>query len=283
MATGASVAELAVLLVDARKGLLTQTRRHAIIVSLLGIRHVVLAVNKIDLLEFDPAVFERIADDCLNFAAPLGFKEIKAIPMSARYGDNVCSRSRRTPWYTGGHLLEHLEMVDIGDDRAAGPFRMPIQRVNRPNLDFRGFSGTIVCGSARPGDEIVALPSARVTKIKTIIATGGEREHAEAGDSVTVTLTDEIDISRGDMLAVPYDRPQVADQFAAHLLWMSNHKLVPGRSYLMKINHATVPATVTYLHHRVDIDTLSKLATKDARAQRGRGPLQGCYRSIRTR
>jgi bifunctional enzyme CysN/CysC len=209
MATGASAAELAVLLVDARKGLLAQTRRHAIIVSLLGIRHAVLAVNKIDLVEFDRAVFEQIADVFLNFAAPLGFKDIKAIPVSARYGDNVCSRSRRTPWYSGCLLLEHLETVDAGDDRAERPFRMPVQWVNRPHLDFRGFSGTIVSGSARPGDEIAALPSGRNTKIRAIIGPGGELELAEAGDSVTITLANEIDISRGDMLAAVRDRLKI--------------------------------------------------------------------------
>ena len=262
MATGASAAELAVLLVDARKGVLAQTRRHAIIVSLLGIRHAVLAVNKIDLVDFDRAVFERIADGFSNFAAPLGFKDIKAIPISARYGDNVCSRSSRTPWYSGCHLLEHLETVDVGDDRAGRPFRMPVQWVNRPHLDFRGLSGTIVSGSARPGDEIAALPSGRNTKIRAIIGPGGELELAEAGDSVTITLANEIDIARGDMLAAVRNRPQVADQFAAHLVWMSNDKLLPGRSYLMKINHVTVAATVTDLHHRLDIDTLSKLAAK---------------------
>ena len=262
MATGASAAELAVLLVDARKGLLAQTRRHAIIVSLLGIRHAVLAVNKIDLVDFDRTVFEQIADGFSDFAAPLGFRDIKAIPISARYGDNVCSRSSRTPWYSGCHLLEHLETVDTGDDRAERPFRMPVQWVNRPHLDFRGFSGTIVSGVAKPGDEIAALPSGRSTAIMMIIGPSGELERAEAGDSVTITLADEIDISRGDMLVAVRDRPQVADQFAAHLVWMSNDKLLPGRSYLMKINHTTVPATVTDIHHRLDIDSLSKLAAK---------------------
>ena len=262
MATGASGSELAVLLVDARKGVLGQTRRHAIIASLLGIRYAVLAVNKIDLVDFDRAVFERIAASFMDFAAPLGFKDIKAIPISARYGDNVCSRSKRTAWYSGCHLLEHLEMVDVGDDRAGRPFRMPVQWVNRPNLDFRGFSGTIVSGSVRPGDEIVALPSGRSTQIKTIVGSGGELDFAETGDSVTVTLADEIDIARGDMLAAMRDRPLVADQFAAHLVWLSNDKLMPGRSYLMKINHATVAATVTDIHHRLDINNLSKLAAK---------------------
>jgi bifunctional enzyme CysN/CysC len=270
MATGASAAELAVLLLDARKGLLAQTRRHAIIVSLLGIRHIVVAVNKIDLVDFDRAVFDRIADGFSDFAAPLGFKDIKAIPISARYGDNVCSRSSRTPWYSGCHLLEHLETVDAGDDRAGRPFRVPVQWVNRPHLDFRGFSGTIVCGSARPGDEIAALPSGRSTTISTIIGPSGEVERAEAGDSVTVTLTDEIDISRGDMLVAVRDRPQVADQFAAHLVWMSNDKLLPGRSYLMKINHATVAATryrsAPPGRHRHIVEA----CREDARAQRDR-------------
>ena len=262
MATGASSCELAVLLVDARKGVLDQTRRHAIIASLLGIRHAVLAVNKIDLVGFDRAVYDRIAASFIEFAAPLGFKDIKAIPISARYGDNVCSRSKRTPWYSGCHLLEHLETVDVGDDRAERPFRMPVQWVNRPNPDFRGFAGTIVSGSARPGDEIAALPSGQSTKIRTIVGPSGELEIAEAGDSVTILLADEIDIARGDMLAALRDRPQVADQFAANVVWMSHDKLLPGRSYLMKINHATVAATVTDIHHRLDINTLSKLAAK---------------------
>jgi bifunctional enzyme CysN/CysC len=262
MATGASGAELAVLLVDARKGPLAQTRRHAIIVSLFGIRHIVLAVNKIDLVDFDRAVFEQIARSFTDFAAQLGFKDITAIPISARYGDNVCARSQRTPWYRGCHLLEHLETVDAGDGRVERPFRMPVQWVNRPDPEFRGFAGTIVSGSAKPGDEVVALPSGRNSRIGTIVGPGGKLDAAEAGDSVTITLADEIDVSRGDMLAAARSRPQVADQFAAHLVWMSYEKLLPGRSYLMKINHATVPATVTDLHHRLDITTLSKLAAK---------------------
>ena len=236
MATGASNADLAVLLVDARKGLLSQTRRHAIIASLLGIRHVVLAVNKIDLVEFDQAVFEQIASSFSGFAGALGFKDIRAIPMSARYGDNVSSLSERTPWYSGPHLLDYLETVDVEDDRAGKPFRMPVQWVNRPNSDFRGFAGTIVSGSAKPGDEIAVLPSGQTTRIKRIIGAGGDLDAARRGDSVTVTLADEIDVARGDMLAALRDRPQVADQFAAHLVWMSNEHLFPGRSYLMKIN-----------------------------------------------
>jgi bifunctional enzyme CysN/CysC len=262
MATGASGADLAVILVDARKGLLSQTRRHAIIVSLLGIRHAVLVVNKIDLVEFDRAVFERIAASFIDFASALGFREIKAIPISARYGDNVSSQSKRTPWYSGCHLLEHLEAVDVGDCLAEKPFRLPVQWVNRPNSDFRGFAGTIVGGQARAGDEIVALPSGRDTKIAAIIGPGGNLDAAVVGDSVTVTLVDEIDIARGDILVGIRDRPHVADQFSAQLIWMSNDQLLPGRSYLMKINHATVAVTVTDLRHRIDVNTLSKLAAK---------------------
>ena len=247
MATGASNADLAVLLVDARKGLLSQTRRHAIIASMLGIRHAVLAVNKIDLVAFDQAVFNQISSSFVDFAATLGFKAIKAIPISARYGDNVSARSARMPWYTGPHLLEYLETIDVEDNRAGKPFRMPVQWVNRPNSDFRGFAGTIVGGTARPGDEVAVLPSGQTTKIRTIVGAGGELDAAVAGDAVTITLADEIDVPRGDMFAAVRDRPQVADQFAAHLVWMSNDKLLPGRSYLMKINNCTLAATVTDL------------------------------------
>ena len=262
MATGASNADLAVLLVDARKGLLSQTHRHAIIASMLGIRYVVLAVNKIDLLGFDPDVFAQIAASFKQFAGELGFKDIKAIPISARYGDNVSSRSERTPWYSGPHLLDYLEKVDVEDDRAAKPFRMPVQWVNRPNSEFRGFAGTIASGSARPGDEIAILPSGQTTRIKRIVGPGGDLDVAQARDAVTVTLGDEIDVARGDMFAALRDRPQVADQFVAHLVWMSNEHLFPGRSYFMKINNSTVAATVTEIKHRLDVNTLSKLAAK---------------------
>jgi bifunctional enzyme CysN/CysC len=262
MATGASNADLAVLLVDARKRLLNQTRRHAIIVSLLGIRHVVLAVNKMDLVDFDQAVFDEISRGFVDFASALGFKEIKAIPISARFGDNVSSRSRRTPWYTGQHLLEYLETAAIDDDRAAKPFRLPVQWVNRPNSDFRGFSGTIVSGSIKPGDEIAVLPSGHTTCIKAIIGARGSLDVALAGDAVTVTLAQEIDVARGDVLAAVRDRAQIADQFAAHLVWMSADKALPGRSYLMKINNNTVGATITELKHQLDVSTLAKLAAK---------------------
>jgi len=262
MATGASNADLAVLLVDARKGLLVQTRRHAIIASLLGIRHLVLAVNKIDLAGFDQAVFEAIAAEFKSFAVELGFKEIVAIPISARYRDNVSAPSERTPWYTGPHLLHVLETADVEDSRAGKPFRMPVQWVNRPNPDFRGFAGTIVSGSVARGAEVALLPSGQVTRIKSILGAGGEVDAASAGDSVTLTLADEIDIARGDMIADARERPQMSDQFAAHLFWMGSESLIPGRSYLMKINHATVAATVTDLKHRLDVNTLAKLAAK---------------------
>lgn len=262
MATGASNADLAVLLVDARKGLLTQTRRHAIIASLLGIRYAVLAINKIDLVGYDQKVFDDIVRAFNEFAAPLGFREVRAIPMSARFGDNVSAASDKTPWYNGPTLLQHLEAVNVEDDRSDKPFRMAVQWVNRPNLDFRGFAGTVAGGRLDVGDEIVALPSSRTSTVKSILLAGDAVDRAEAGDAVTVTLADEIDIARGDMLAALRDRPQVADQFAAHLVWMSAEKLLPGRSYLMKINHLTLAATVTELKHQVDINTLAKLAAK---------------------
>jgi bifunctional enzyme CysN/CysC len=262
MATGASNADLAVILVDARKGLLTQTFRHSYIVSLLGIRHVVLAVNKIDLVDFDQAAFAAITRRFEAFAKPLGFLNIVPIPISARYGDNVSSRSARTRWYDGPDLLEFLESVEVEEDISRAPFRMPVQWVNRPHLDFRGFAGTVAGGSIRRGDDIVAASSGRQSKITRILAAGGDVEKASVGDAVTLTLADEIDIARGDVLAAPDRRPEVADQFAAHLIWMSEQSLLPGRSYLMKIGAKTTPATVTELRHRVDVNTLDKHAAK---------------------
>jgi bifunctional enzyme CysN/CysC len=262
MATGASNAELAVLLVDARKGLTAQTRRHAIIASLLGIRYAVLAVNKIDLVDFDRAVFETISEGFRRFAAECGFKEVTCIPISARYGDNVSGVSARMPWYAGPSLLEYLEAVDVEDERDAKPFRMPVQWVNRPNSDFRGLSGTIVSGNLRPNDAVAILPFGQTTTVKSLFGPGGNLEWASTGDSVTVTLSDEIDVPRGDMLTAARDRAQVSDQFAAHLIWMSNEPLLPGRSYLMKVNNSMLAATVTELKHRIDVNTLSKLAAK---------------------
>src|SRR5262249_17948802 len=239
MVTGASNADLAVLLVDARKGLLSQTRRHAIIASLLRIRYVVLAVNKMDLVDFDQAVFDPISTSFKDFATALGFKEINAIPISARFGDNVSSHSLRMPWYKGQHLLDYLEVVDVENDLESRPFRLSVQWVNRPNSNFRGYAGTIASGRINSGDEVAVLPSAQTTRIKAIIGAAGHLDSARAGDSVTITLADDTDVARGDILVSVRDRTQVADQFAAHLVWMSSDKLLPERSYLMKLNNNT--------------------------------------------
>ena len=262
MATGASNADLAILLVDARKGLLPQTRRHAFIVSLLGIRDVVLAVNKIDLVGHDQHVFSSIVRDFQLFAEKLNFRSITPIPVSARYGDNLSEPSTAMPWYTGPTLVGFLETVEVRDDRAAGPFRLPVQWVNRPNLDFRGYAGTIAGGRVSPGDEVAVSASGRSTRVVRVIASGADVETAEAGDAVTLTLADEIDIARGDLLAAPKARPPVADQFAAHVIWMSEERLLPGRSYLMKIASKLVPVTVTDLKHRIDINSLEHNAAK---------------------
>ncbi|HET6377720.1 MAG TPA: sulfate adenylyltransferase subunit CysN [Methylocella sp.] len=262
MATGASGAELAILLVDARKGLLTQTCRHAAIVSLMGIKNIVLAVNKIDLTGFSQAVFEEIAAQFENFAAALDFSSIVPIPVSARYGDNISKASANTPWYRGPALLDYLESVDVSDDSAAQPLRFIVQWVNRPHLDFRGFSGSLVSGSVRPGDEVIVARSGRQSKVVRIVTASGDLESASAGDSVTLTLADELDIARGDILCDPKNRPEVSDQFAAHLIWMSDSKLLPGRSYLMKTGTRTVPVSVTELKHRLDVNRLDKLAAK---------------------
>jgi bifunctional enzyme CysN/CysC len=262
MATGASNCELAVLLVDARKGLTTQTRRHAVIVNLLGIRHVVLAVNKIDLVDYSEKRFETIVGAFGEFADQLGLKELKAIPLSARYGDNVSAASERTPWYRGPHLLEYLETVDVEHGISERPFRLPVQWVNRPNLDFRGFAGSIASGRVGVGDQIAALPSGQLSQVKSILGMAGEVDAASVGDVVTICLTHEIDVGRGDIFAPPDQRPHVADQFAAHLVWMARAPLLPGRSYLMKISHATLSATVTELRHRIDTESLAKFAAK---------------------
>ena len=262
MATGASNADLAVILVDARKGLLTQTFRHSYIVSLLGIRHVVLAINKIDLVDFDEKTFRAIVENFLEFARPLGFRSIEPIPISARFGDNVSSRSQRTPWFDGPHLLQHLEHIEVDEDRRAAPFRMPVQWVNRPHLDFRGFAGSIASGAVKAGDAVVVASSGRLSKVARVLSSNGDVDEAGAGEAVTLVLADEVDIARGDVITHPDSRPEVADQFTAHVIWMSEEKLLPGRSYLMKIGAKTTPATVTELKHRIDVNTLEKLAGK---------------------
>jgi bifunctional enzyme CysN/CysC len=262
MATGASNSEVAVILIDARKGVLTQTRRHAYIASLLGIRHVVLAVNKIDLVNYAQDVFEPIVEEFKTFAKDLGFTNLVAIPMSARFGDNVIERSPNTPWYNGPTFLSHLETVDVEGALADRPFRMPVQWVNRPNLDFRGFSGTIVGGRVRKGDKVVVAKSGRESTVRRIVTMDGDMEEAVAGAAPTICLADEVDISRGDVLCEPTARPEVSDQFAAHLLWMMDDELLPGRQYLLKVGTATVPATISELKHKVDVNTLEHLAAK---------------------
>jgi bifunctional enzyme CysN/CysC len=262
MATGASNSELAVILIDARKGVLTQTRRHAYICSLLGIRHIVLAVNKIDLVDYSQSVFDRIVADFTDFAGKLGFASQVAIPLSARYGVNVMEKSAQTPWYKGPALLDHLETVDVDTALADRPFRMPVQWVNRPNLDFRGFSGTVAGGRIRPGDAIGVAKSGKTSTVARIVTMDGDRAEAVAGDAVTLTLADEVDISRGDILGATDARPEVSDQFAAHMLWMSDEEMLPGRQYLLKLGTATVPASISELKHKIDVNSLEHLAGK---------------------
>lgn len=262
MATGASTADLAVVLVDARKGLLAQTRRHSYIVSLFGIRNVVLAVNKMDLVGYSREAFDAIADAYRGLAAQLGIANVQCIPLSALEGDNLTARSPNTPWYDGPALLEHLESVDTRAAAVASGLRLPVQWVNRPNQDFRGFAGTIAAGEVRPGDAVVALPSARRSTVARVLGPDGDVEVAGAGQAVTLTLADEIDISRGDVIAAAGDPPEVADQFAAHLLWMGDAALLPGRPYWLKIGARTVAASVSEIKHRVDVNTQEHLAAK---------------------
>ncbi|MDH4386250.1 MAG: sulfate adenylyltransferase subunit CysN [Caulobacter sp.] len=263
MVTGASTADLAVILIDARKGVLTQTRRHSFLVSLLGIPQVVLAVNKMDLVGWDQAIFDQIVADYRQFAAEIGLKDILAIPISGLKGDNIATASDQTPWYDGPTLMTHLETVEIGEDRMRTmPFRMPVQWVNRPNLDFRGFSGLISSGRVAPGDQIRVLPSGRTSTISRIVTLDGDLEEAVAGQSVTLTLEDEVDISRGDVIAVSDHPPEVADQFEINLVWMSEERLFPGRPYWMKIGAKLVSAQVTEIKHKVNVNTLEHLAGK---------------------
>ncbi|MCF3947851.1 sulfate adenylyltransferase subunit CysN [Acidiphilium iwatense] len=259
MATGASTAQLAILLVDASQGLLTQTRRHAFIADLLGIRHVVLAVNKIDLIGFDQARFEAIARDFASLAEQFHFETIAPIPLSARHGDNVVHRSARMGWYDGPTLLEHLERIEPGI-AASGPFRLPVQWVNRPDASFRGYAGTIAGGAISTGDPVIVAASGRTSRVARIVTADGDRAAARAGDAVTLTLDDEIDISRGDLLAAPEARPEVADQFAADIVWMAEAPLLPGRPYVVRIGTATVSGVVSKIKHKVNVNNFDHLA-----------------------
>ncbi|MBS1784823.1 MAG: sulfate adenylyltransferase subunit CysN [Acidobacteria bacterium] len=255
MATGASTADLAILLVDARKGILTQTRRHARIVAMMGIRKVVLAINKMDLVGYEEATFRRITSEFEEVAAGLGIPSVMAIPLSALEGDNVVAPSGRTPWYGGLGLLGLLEGVALEEPLGSAPFRMPVQWINRPNAEFRGACGRIAQGRIRPKDPVRILPSGVETRVKEVLAWGGPQGGAEIGDSITLTFEDEVDVSRGDLLTSPEDAPQVADQFEANLIWMSEHPLVAGRPYLLKLHAKEVTATVTSIKHAVEVNT----------------------------
>ena len=262
MATGASTADLAVILIDARKGVLTQTRRHSRIAAMMGIRHVVLAVNKMDLVDFSQATFDAIVADYRAFAAGLGFASVQPIPLSGLDGDNVLQVSLRTPWYDGPSLMTYLDTVDVRDTRDRHAFRMPVQWVNRPNLDFRGFCGRVAEGQVRPGDVVRVLPSGVQTRVKAVIVGFDEVEVGHSGDAITLTLTEEVDASRGDVLVAAEKPPEVADQFEARLLWMHEHAMTPGRPYLMKLATKEVTATVTEIKYREDVNTGAHLAAK---------------------
>jgi len=263
MVTGASTADLAVILIDARKGVLTQTRRHSFLAHLLGIRHIVLAVNKMDLVGYDKAVFDRIALAYRAFASEIGITNFTAIPISGFKGDNITALSPNTPWFKGPALIEHLESVDVGGAAdEAKPFRMPVQWVNRPNLDFRGFSGQIASGRVAPGDAIRILPGGKTTTVSRIVTMDGDLSEAVAGQSVTLMLADEIDCSRGDVIAAADAPPEAADQFEATLVWMADEAMIPGRAYWLKLATQSVSATVQAPKYEINVNTLDRLAAK---------------------
>ncbi|PSJ48046.1 adenylyl-sulfate kinase [Zobellella endophytica] len=263
MVTGASTADAAILMVDARKGILTQTRRHSYLMSLLGIRHIVVAINKMDLVGYSEKTFRSIVEDYSKFAEQLGLKQITYIPMSAFKGDNIITHSDNMPWYHGTTLMGYLETVEIDDTRMQKQaFRLPVQWVNRPNLDFRGFSGTIASGVVKPGDRIRVQPSGKESHVARIVVHGGDLPQGVAGQSVTLTLTDEIDISRGDVISTAEEPAQTADQFETTLVWMHEDAMLPGRPYLLKIGTKTVTATVTDIKYQVNVNTLEHTAAK---------------------
>ena len=259
MITGASTADLAVILIDARKGVLTQSRRHSFLVSLVGIPRIVLAVNKMDLVAYSQQAFDAIVADYRTFAGRIGLSDITAIPLSAVYGDNIIEHGTNMPWYQGPTLMQHLESVPVGDAIAAQPFRLPVQWVNRPNADFRGFAGQIAGGTIAKGDRIRVLPSGRESTVARIVTADGDLERAVAGQSVTLTLSSEVDISRGDVIAAGDAPPQVASQFEATIVWMHDEPMLQGRAYLMKTGTRTVTATITPLKHKINVNTLEQL------------------------
>jgi bifunctional enzyme CysN/CysC len=262
MVTGASTADLAVILIDARKGVLTQTRRHSYLVSLLGIKHVVLAINKLDMVGYAREVFDIIDRDYREFAEKLGFEAIVSIPMSALVGDNVTTRSANTPWYAGPSLMEHLESVGAARANATSPLRMPVQWVNRPNHEFRGFSGRLLGGSVKPGDAVRVLPSGKQSKVARVVTLDGDLAKAVEGQSITLTLADEIDISRGDVICAAADPSGLADQFEASIVWMSEDAMLPGRPYLVKLGATTLGASLGQPKYVVDVNTLEHLAAR---------------------
>ena len=262
MVTGASTADAAVILIDARKGVLTQTRRHSYLVSLLGIRHVVLAINKMDLVDWSQARFDETVAEYQPFADKIGIKTFTAIPMSALRGENIIEPSAKSPWYLGPPLMRWLEDAPVEDDLREKPFRMPVQWVNRPNLDFRGFSGQIASGVIRPGDKIKALPSGRESTVERIVTFSGDLPEGVAGQSVTLTLADEIDVSRGDVLAAAASPPAVADQFEATVVWFDEEAMLPGRPYLLKLGTRTVSAQIAEPKYKVNVNTLEQLAAR---------------------
>ena len=263
MVTGASTADLAVILIDARKGVLTQTRRHSFLAHLIGIRHIVLAVNKMDLVAYSQDRFDEIVAEYLHFAASIGIDQITAIPISGFRGDNIIGPSANTPWYHGASLIEHLEAVEVDASLdQARPLRMPVQWVNRPNLDFRGFAGLIASGTVKPGDAVRVLPSGKTSTVARIVTQDGDLAEAVAGQSVTLTLADEIDCSRGDVIAAADAPPQVADQFEATLVWMADEALIPGRGYWLKLSTQMVSATVHAPKYTVNVNTMEHIAAK---------------------
>ncbi|MFV3386293.1 sulfate adenylyltransferase subunit CysN [Pseudomonas sp. NY15364] len=265
MATGASTCDLAIILIDARYGVQTQTKRHSFIASLLGIKHIVVAVNKMDLKDFDQGVFEQIKANYLAFAEKIGLRPttLEFVPMSALKGDNVVNKSERSPWYTGQSLMEILETVEVAGDRNFDDLRFPVQYVNRPNLNFRGFAGTLASGIVRKGDEVMTLPSGKTSKVKSIVTFEGELEHAGPGQAITLTLEDEIDVSRGDMLVHADNRPQVTDSFEAMLVWMGEEPMLPGKKYDIKRATSYVPGSIPSIVHRVDVNTLEQGAASE--------------------
>jgi bifunctional enzyme CysN/CysC len=263
MVTGASTADLAVILIDARKGVLTQTRRHSYLAKLIGIDNIVLAVNKMDLVSYDRAVFDRIVLSYRAFASEIGITRFQAIPISGFVGDNITTLSAQTPWYDGPTLIDHLETVEINDEaNQAKPFRMPVQWVNRPNLDFRGFAGLISSGTVIKGDTVRILPSGKTTTVSRIVTMGGDLENAVAGQSVTLCLADEVDCSRGDVISIADIPPEVCDRFETTLVWMSDEPMVAGRAYWMKIGTQLVSATIQAPKYQINVNTLEQLATK---------------------